>query len=125
MFVSRLAVFVATALGVSAVVAIPAGAAPAPVADHAIIARDIVPSGEYESIPTPSTLPQIDQQATMYNALTPLFDNVTPADLDTDFKAEPLNVADAPGPVTQEAVSHAGVTIYRDAYDIPYIYATT
>ena len=95
---------------------------PPPASDYAIIARDIIPSGEYGSVPPPANA---DQQAQMYNALTPLFDNVTPSDLVNDFKAEPLNIQNAPGPVTTESVPHAGVTVYRDAYNVPYIYATT
>jgi acyl-homoserine lactone acylase PvdQ len=121
----NLVVFVAVVVGALSLFASDAWAFPARVADDAIIARDIIPSGEYGSIPTPATLPAIEQQAQMYNALTPLFNNVTPADVTDDFKAEPLNVADAPGPVTQETVPHAGVTIYRDVYNVPYIYGTT
>lgn len=125
----RLVAYVTAIVGAAAAAgawgSVGALAAPAPVADYSIIARDIIPSGEYQSIPTAATLPQVTQQAQMYNALTPLFGNVTSADLDADFKAEPLNIGDAPAPVTQESVPHAGVTIYRDAYDVPYIYATT
>jgi acyl-homoserine lactone acylase PvdQ len=117
--------FVLVAVGAAALFASDAWATPAPVADYAAVARDIVPAGEYNAIPTPSTLPAIEQQAQMYNALTPLFNNVTDTDLTNDFKAEPLNVADAPGPTTQESVPHAGVTVYRDAYNVPYIYGTT
>ena len=91
--------------------------------DYANIARDIVPSGNFGTIPTPSTEAQIERQAVMYNALTPLFSHVTPADVNTDFKAEPINVSGAPGPVTKETVPHAGITIYRDVYNVPYIYA--
>ncbi len=93
--------------------------------DYALIARDIIPSGEYQAIPSAATVAPIEQQAHMYNALTPLFGNVTPADLTTDFKPEPLSITDAPGPITQESVPHAGVTIYRDAYNVPYINAVT
>ena len=54
-------------------------APPAPTfADHAIIARDIIPSGEYGDVPPPAGA---DQQAQMYDALTPLFNHVTNADL--------------------------------------------
>ena len=91
-------------------------------ADYAIIARDIIPAGNTASVPPPANA---DQQAQMYNALTPLFDHVQPSDLNTDFKAEPLNIQNAPAPVTTESVPHAGVTVYRDAYNVPYIYATT
>ncbi len=85
-----------------------ASASPAPVKDYANFARDIVPSGNFGSIPTPSTQAKIERQAVMYNALTPLFSHVTQADVISDFKAETLNVKDAPGPVTKETVPHAG-----------------
>ena len=50
-------------------------APPAPTfADHAIIARDIIPSGEPGDVPPPAGA---DQQAKMYDALTPLFNHVT------------------------------------------------
>ncbi len=90
--------------------------------DYANIARDIIPSGQYGSAVPPS---QASQQAQMYNALTPLFNHVTASDLLSDFKPEQLGIAGAPGPVTSEAVPQPGVTIYRDAYDVPYIYGTT
>jgi acyl-homoserine lactone acylase PvdQ len=93
--------------------------------DYANIARDIVPSGNFGTIPTPATQGQIERQAVMYNALTPLFSHVSTADVTSDFKAEPINVSGAPGPVTKESVPHAGIRIYRDAYDVPYIYAKT
>src|SRR5579884_2987963 len=113
--------------GLAAVIAASPAAAPASVEarvkDYAIIARDIVPSGEYGSIPTSATLPKIEQQAKMYNALTPLFDHVSAGAIKADFKPEPIAVRDAPGPVTVESVPHRGVTVYRDAFDIPYIYA--
>lgn len=102
----------------------PAGASAATgVRDHALIARDVIPAGEYQSIPTPATLPQIEQQAQMYNALTPLFDHVTPPDLTADFKAAPIDVGQAPGPIRAESVPRAGITIFRDAYNVPYVYA--
>jgi acyl-homoserine lactone acylase PvdQ len=119
----RLRVLSLSAVVLASLVVLPVAARAA--RDFSIIARDIVPSGNYGTIPTPSTVGQIERQAVMYNALTPLFSHVTPADVNSDFKAEPINVADAPGPITKETVPHAGITIYRDAYDIPYIYATT
>lgn len=105
---------------------VPATAAakrPATVKDYANIARDIVPSGNFGTVPTPATEKQIQSQAVMYNALTPLFSHVSAADVNKDFKGEPINVKDAPGPVSKETVPHAGITIYRDRYNVPYIYA--
>ena len=48
------------------------GVSSASAKDHTIIARDILPSGQYD-VPRPRRRPQ----AQMYNALTPLFDHVT------------------------------------------------
>src|SRR5262245_19083027 len=76
--------------------------------DPTIIARNILPSGQYG---TPN--PNAATQANMYNALTPLFDNVTSNDLFTDFKSEKLGV-DTDGPTTQEPVPFPGVTLLRD-----------
>src|ERR1700722_8049163 len=109
--------FLSAVLALS-IVALPSSALAA--RDYANIARDIVPSGNFGTIPTPSTEAQIERQAVMYNALTPLFSHVTPADVNTDFKAEPINVSGAPGPITKETVPHAGITIYRDVYNVPY-----
>jgi acyl-homoserine lactone acylase PvdQ len=92
--------------------------------DYAIIARDIMPSGEYGAVPTPALLPKEEQQAEMYNALTPLFNHVTAADVFSDFK--PFGVGTGvTGPLTQEVVPHPGVTILRDAYDVPHVYGAT
>jgi acyl-homoserine lactone acylase PvdQ len=87
--------------------------------DPTIIARNIVPSGQYG---TPD--PNASQQALLYNALTPLFDHVTPNDLFTDFKSEKLSV-DTDGPTSQESVPFPGVTIIRDRFNVPHVYAST
>ena len=87
--------------------------------DRTIIARNILPSGQYQ-VPGPGAA----AQAQMYNALTPLFDHVTPNDLFTDFKSEKLSI-DTDGPTTQENVPFPGVTLLRDRFDIPHIYAST
>jgi acyl-homoserine lactone acylase PvdQ len=114
----------AAALSVAAA-ATPAAAAAAPPApsmkDHAIIARDIIPSGEYGSVPPPS---QADQQAKMYNALTPLFNHVTNADLTADFKSDALGATGA-GPFSNEVVPHPGVTIKRDEFNVAHIFGKT
>ena len=87
--------------------------------DRTIIARNILPSGQYG---TPG--PNAADQATLYNALTPLFDHVTSNDLYTDFKSEKLSV-DTDGPTTQEQVPFPGVTLQRDRFNVPHIYANT
>jgi acyl-homoserine lactone acylase PvdQ len=112
----RLMVLAMTMLG--AALAVPVASA----ADYASIARDIMPSGEFGSVPPPAGA---DQQAVMYNALTPLFNNVSASDVVNDFKPEQLGISGAPGPVTTEPVPQAGVSISRDAYDVPYISGVT
>ncbi len=87
--------------------------------DPTIIARNILPSGQYGA-PNPNAA----QQAELYNALTPLFDNVAPNDLFTDFKSEKLGI-DTDGPVTQEPVPFPGVTLLRDRFNIPHVFAST
>jgi acyl-homoserine lactone acylase PvdQ len=87
--------------------------------DRARIARNILPSGQYQ-LPGPNA----DAQAQMYNALTPLFDHVTSSDLFTDFKSERLGI-DTDGPTTQENVPFPGVTLLRDRFNVPHVYAKT
>jgi hypothetical protein len=112
---SKLAVL-AVALGAAALAPAAASAK-----DYASIARDIVPSGQYGSVPAPA---QATVQAQMYNALTPLFNHVTQSDLLADFKPDPLGTA-SPGPTTNDPVPRAGVTIVRDRYDVPHIFGKT
>ncbi len=59
-------------------------AAPAAADDYAATARNIIPSGQYGAVPAP---PGADEQARMYDALTPLFNQVTDADLLANFKS--------------------------------------
>jgi acyl-homoserine lactone acylase PvdQ len=94
------------------------GAVPAS-ADRAIIARNILPSGQVQLPGTPTAA----AQAQMYDALTPLSDNVTQGDLFTDFKSEMLGV-DTDGPTTQENVPFPGVTLLRDRFDVPHVYSS-
>ena len=68
---------------------------PAAADDFAATALNIIPSGQYGSVPP---APGADAQAKMYDALTPLFDQVTDADLHDEFKSERFGVgADGPG----------------------------
>ena len=60
----------------------------------------------------------------MYDGLTPLFDQVTNADLTTYFKSERFGV-DTPTPSTIETVPRAGVTIERDSYNVPHVTGAT
>src|SRR3954469_8806177 len=106
---SRIAALAAAAFAVTA--------APAAADDYAATARNIIPSGQYGSVPPPAGA---DQQALMYDALTPLFNHVTDADLLADFKSENFGVG-VDGPGIPEAVPRAGVTILRDRYNVPHI----
>ena len=110
---------IAAALPASASAAVPSTSK-----DYALIARDIIPSGQYGEIPTPATEGRDQQQAQMYDALTPLFSHVTASDVTKDFKPEPTGSA-VSGPTTNETVPHAGVTVLRDGYNVPHIYGTT
>src|ERR1700743_81514 len=109
---------VALAAAAAAVVALPATAS---ATDYAATARNIIPSGELGGLPV---APDAGLQAQMYDALTPLFNNVTDADLQTDFTPEGSGVG-PDGPATPEAVPRAGVTIQRDRFHVPHIVGAT
>src|SRR5690242_18412166 len=89
--------------------------------DFAATARNIIPSGQFGGLPVP---PGADTQAKMYDALTPLFNHVSAADILRDFKSEGFGVG-PDGPARTEAVPFTGVTLVRDRYDVPHITATT
>lgn len=89
--------------------------------DFAATALNIFPSGQYGSAPPPAGA---DQQALMYDGLTPLFDDVTKADLTTYFKSAHFGIGDAT-PSTIEPVPRPGVTIERDAYNVPHVTGAT
>ncbi|HWT94029.1 MAG TPA: penicillin acylase family protein [Solirubrobacteraceae bacterium] len=93
---------------------------PAAARDYAETALNIVPSGQYGGAPVPAGA---DTQAKMYDALTPLFDQVTNADLERTFKSAKLG--DAPGPTRNESVPRKGVTIVRDKFNVPHIKGRT
>ena len=61
-----------------ALLALAVPAAGAAERDYADTALNIIPSGQYGGVPPPAGA---DRQAKMYDALTPLFDKVTNADL--------------------------------------------
>jgi acyl-homoserine lactone acylase PvdQ len=98
--------------------AAPAGAG---LKDPADTALNIIPSGQWGAVPPP---PEAPSQARMYDGLTPLFDNVTNADLTRYFKSEGLGVG-PDGPTTNEPVPRPGVTITRDRFNVPHVDAAT
>jgi acyl-homoserine lactone acylase PvdQ len=94
----------------------PAGAS---AKDYAATALNVIPSGQAGGLPVP---PGADAQAKMYDDLTPLFDQVTQADLLRGFKSERFGVG-PDGPARVERVPHAGVKLVRDRFDVPHITA--
>ena len=93
------------------------GAAAAAPADHALLALDVLPPGQGANVP------ELTSQIPLYDGLTPLRGNVTPADLKRFYKPEPLGLGGAKAVRTERP--RGGVTIYRDAYDVPHIYGKT
>jgi len=111
---------------VSVVVAAPVGGAASPSGrdpgvDYARTALNIIPSGQYGSVPPP---PQAADQAQLYDGLTPLSGNVTTGDLSKYFKSERLGTA-GQGPMQAESPAPPGVRILRDGFDVPHIYGKT
>lgn len=90
-------------------------------ADYASPALDIIPSGQYGSVPAPA---QAADQAKMYDGLTPLFGDVRSSDLLRYFKPETLGTPGQAG-LRPEPVPRAGLSIMRDAYDVPHIYGAS
>src|SRR5215207_8125584 len=91
------------------------------VRDFSSTARNIIPSGQYGGVPP---VEQADDQARMYDALTPLFDKVSNADLNRYFKSERLGTK-GEEPLTREPVPRKGVRIIRDRHNVPHIYGKT
>ncbi len=97
------------------------------VRDFSSTARNIIPSGQWGAIPAPNGSPtpdQASQQARLYDALTPLFDNVSNNDLNRYFKSEKLGTK-GQGPLKREPVPRKGVRIIRDRFNVPHIYGKT
>jgi acyl-homoserine lactone acylase PvdQ len=115
----RLTLFVLLVAGLLAGSVASASAAPK---DFSATALNIIPSGQLGSFPVPDGA---DEQANMYDALTPLFDNVKFKDLGKYFKSTKLD-PNSDGPLTVEPrVTIPNVTIYRDRFDVPHVKATT
>jgi acyl-homoserine lactone acylase PvdQ len=87
--------------------------------DYTGTALNIIPSGEYGSVPAPAGA---DDQAQMYAGLTPLYDQVGPDDLTKYFKSAKLTSADS-CPCRTESVPRKGVRIVRDRFNVPHVTA--
>ena len=91
------------------------------VPDFARTALNIIPSGQYGGVPV---VPEADDQAQMYDGLTPEFDQVSPGDLGRFFKSERLGTK-GQGPLTRERVRRKGLRIVRDRHNVPHIFGRT
>lgn len=91
-------------------------AGPAAAADTA---RYILPPGNFGG--APFTANSTDQLA-LYSGLTPLRDNITPADLEHYFLPEDFQPIE---PSAEEATGRATVRIVYDAWGIPHVYGET
>ena len=89
--------------------------------DYAGFARNVIPSGQYGAVPPP---PKADDQALMYDGLTPLFGSVRDSDLIKYFKPEVFGTR-GQGPTRTERVPRAGVRIVRDRWNVPHITGRT
>jgi acyl-homoserine lactone acylase PvdQ len=97
-------------------VAVTAGAAGP--RDYAAVALDILPPGENGGL---TFTANTNDQAKLYDALTPLRGTVSDADLKRFFKPETLGVGGKP--VRTERLGRA--TILRDRFDVPHVYGKT
>ena len=82
-------------------------------------ARYILPPGNFGGVPF--TANSTDQLG-LYSDLTPLRDNITPADIDHFFLPENFEPIE---PSHEEVTGRAGTQIIYDAYGIPHIYGQT
>ena len=95
-------------------------AAPATQArDYADTARNVLTPGQAGSLPT--TVNSTDQAA-LYDALTPLFDSVTAADVNRYFKPNVFGTR-GQGPTRVEPTPNKRVRIVRDKWGVPHITA--
>jgi hypothetical protein len=106
---------------VTAACGLAAAAPAAAVRDFSSTARNIIPSGQYGAFPVPE---EAADQARMYDALTPLFDDVTRRDLNRYFKSEKLGTR-GQGRMRRERVPRRGVRILRDRFNVPHIHGRT
>src|SRR3569833_621011 len=104
-------------LGLCAVAATLALPPSASAKDYAGTALNIIPSGQYGSVPVPAGA---ETQAQMYDGLTPLFNHVTAGDLTKYFKPETFGTA-GQCPCRTERVPHPGIKIVRDRFNVPHI----
>ena len=91
-----------------------------PPTDDSGLAYNILTPGDYGTVP-----PNVNSrdQGILYDGLTPLEGNVTPADLSTYYLSEKFGVQGSV--VRTEDTGRPGLTIQRDSNGIPHIFGTT
>jgi acyl-homoserine lactone acylase PvdQ len=86
-------------------------------------AFNIDPPGQYGGFaPFP---PTATDQMNLYDSLTPLFDQVTDADLPTHFKENVFGLGSSPLKRTETIPGHPDLLIQRDQHEVPHISAPT
>ena len=98
-------------LGLTVLAAIPAGAAD--------IARYILPPGNFGGVPF--TVNSTDQLP-LYSGLSPLRDNITPADIDHFYLPEDFKPI---GATQEEVTGRPGLQLLYDSYGIPHVTGQT
>ncbi len=98
-------------LALALLAAVPAGAVD--------LARYILPPGNYGGLPFTANS---TDQLPLYAGLTPLRDNVTPADIDRFYLPEDFTPIE---PSHEEVTGRPGLRLIYDAYGIPHVYGQT
>ncbi len=89
--------------------------------DHAAVALNILPPGENGGLEFNRNT---NDQAKLYDALTPLWDTVTDSDLKRLFKPATLGLAGAK-PTRVETLPRPGARILRDSFGVPHVRGRT
>jgi acyl-homoserine lactone acylase PvdQ len=80
---------------------------------------NVLPAGQFGGLPLTK---HSNDQLPLYDGLTPLWDQVTAADIPKYFKPERLSVV---GAVERTERPRKGLVIKRDSWDVPHIYGKT
>jgi acyl-homoserine lactone acylase PvdQ len=105
----------AVAACVIALAAVPASAS---ARDFASTALNIIPSGQYGSVPIPAGA---SGQANLYDGLTPLFGSVSTRDLFRYFKSERFSSAGS----RERIPGRSGIRLARDSFNVPHVTGRT
>jgi acyl-homoserine lactone acylase PvdQ len=96
---------------VTVVAAIPVSAS---ARDFAGTALNIIPSGQYGSLPIPAAA---SRQANLYDGLTPLFGSVSTRDLFRYFKSERFSSTGR----RERIPGRSGIRLVRDGFNVPHV----